>query len=236
MIAFQAASAPQSSAGASSATITWPGSPSGQMLLAVFGFENVLAASGPWVDHSESGGWERAFYQPPSADGGCGLEVWNTQGWSSGPTTKFDFVASEAYVAEGAVYTGQYTGAGDVVRASVSRQVTGDDPAAPSAYVFASELVIVAAADLLATPGYGTPTPAGWTKRFDNARGGAFGNVEITIADKLAATEGNTGDIPWSAVTSPAGAHGATATLAIRAAAAVIASTSPLLVVEYAIS
>lgn len=231
-VAFQAASSAVSSAGASSATITWPGSPSGQLLIAVFGFE-VGAGTGPWVSNSGlSAGWQRCFYQPPSATG-SGLEVWNVQEWNTGPTTTFNFASSYPYVAQGLVYTGQYTGAGNVVRASASQTVTGNNPSAPTLYVYAQEMVVALAAEKLSSPGWASPS--GYSERMDNARGGSFGNVEITAADKLAAVEGLTGALQFTATSAGGSDKGATATIAIRAAGSVVAATSPLILVEYAV-
>lgn len=232
-IAFQGASAAVSSSLASSSTITWPGSPSGQLLLAVFGLENVNVGSGPWVSGTPGfGGHARVFYQEPSANGGNGLEVWVANGWSTGAFTTYTFTGSYAYVGQGYTYTGQKTGSG-VVRAYASQAWTGNNPEAPAVYTFANEMLIVAAADQLQSPGYGTPTPSGWTKRDDQKRGGTYGNVEITAADKLTTVEGDTGAIPWSATASTGTTKGATATLAIRPAAALVEATSPLIAIEY---
>lgn len=229
-IAFQAASAAVSSGGASSATITWPGAPSNQLLIAVLGFE-VGTGTGPWVTSTPQPGWQRCFYQDPSATG-CGLEVWNVQQWTSGPSTTFNFGTSRAYVARGLVYTGQYTGAGNVVRASVNQSVTGNSPSAPTIYAYQNEMVVALGAEQLSSPGW--DPPSGYTERIDSARGGSFGNVEITAADKLAALEGFTGALPFTATSAGGSDKGATGTIAIRESAAVIAATSPMIHVEYA--
>lgn len=239
-VLFQAASAPVSSASASSGTIVWPGTPSGQMLIAVFGFENVLASSGPWVidkDGSPPGsatGWLRSFYRPPSADGGCGLEVWNSYDWSSGiGGSTFHFDASRPFVAQGLVYTGQYfDGTTDPFRAFLSQPWTGDNPKTPSIYAFGNELLLAVAAEQMASPGFGTPTPAGWVQRFDSKRS-AFGNVEITAADLTVSGEGASGIIPWAASAAGPANKGATAVVAVRPAAAVPTSTSPLIAVTF---
>lgn len=235
MIAFQAASAAQSG-NAASTTITWPGGPAGQLLVAVFGFEGVAAGSGPWVvDSSTSGGWQRLFAKAPSA-AGCGLEVWQTFDWSSGLSTLFDFDTARNFVARGLVYTGQYdTGDGtNPIRAWTARDWTGDDPEAPSVYAFENEMLIAVAAEQMQSPGFGTPTPAGWTERIDSSRGG-FGNVEITAADKPVTVEGESGVIPWSAAAATGASDGATGVFAIRPAATVtpLGATSPLIAVEF---
>ena len=247
-IAFASATSAISSASAGfSGDLTWTGSPSSQLLLAVFGFENVNASSGPWImldpthTHVGSGsGWARVCYQPPSADGGNGLEIWAAI-WTSGPSTSFLFDATYAYVGRGLVYTGEYNPgaaledvtASPVIRAAVTAQVTGDNPAAPSVFAFVGEMLVVCGSDQLQSPGFGTPTPAGYTSRIDSERGGSFGNVEITAADHTVTTEGDTGSIPWTATASTGTTKGATATLAIRPAAAVIANTSPYLNLEW---
>ncbi len=237
-LAFQAASAAISGT-ATSGTITWPGSPTDQLLIAVFGFEGVASGSGPWIDHIDDGlslhGWKRVGYQAPSATG-CGIEVWDLWDWDSGPSTAFSFVSSLPYVARGLVYTGQYVDAefaADGVRASTTLQVTGDDANAPSVYAYDNEMLVVCAAQELQTPGWGTPT--GCTQRFDSARGGSYGNVEITAADK-SVSEGDTGLIPWDTVAETGSSKGATITLALRPVAAVVAATSPLIAVEYAVA
>lgn len=247
MLAFQAASPAVDGASVSSLTITWPGTFTAQLLIAVLGFEGVLAAGGGgtgsfdggWVasigDGVSTHGWIRACLEPPSADGGNGLEVWYLWSWDAGPTTQFNFDAARTAVAQGAVYTGQLDSAG-ALRAATAAQVTGDDPAAPSIYAYVDELLVACAADQLQSPGYGTPTPAGWTKRFDNARASTYGNVEITLADAPVTVEGDSGTIPWAATAAAAGTKGATATLAIRPTAAVVAATSPLIAVEFATS
>lgn len=229
-IALQGTSAAVSSSGATSATITWPGSPSGQMLVGIFGFEAVT--SGPWITGTNQGGWARSCYQAPSASGN-GLEVWNTNGWSSGATTQFNFTGTLAYVGIGRVYTGQYTGAGNVLRAGTTAQVTGNNPAAPSIYAYINEMVVVCAASQLNSSGY-TAAPTGYADLSSAARGSAHGNVEIGTADQVATGEGNTGSLTFTATAAAGGTKGATATLVIRGGPAVVAATSPLISIEYA--
>ncbi len=82
-------------------------------------------------------------------------------------------------------------------------------------YAFQNELVLAVGAEIVNTPGFGTPTPAGWTKRVDTARSSSFSNVSVTLADMNAAVSGDTGAIPWSAAVTGS-PKGATATIAIR--------------------
>lgn len=230
MIAFQAASAATSSASASSTTITWPGLPSGQLLIAVFGFEGVASGSGPYVNNTPQSGWEQQLFQAPSATG-CGLEVWNTQSWSSGPTTTFNFNGSPAFVAQGLVYTGQFTGAGDVIRASTSQSVSGNNGQSPGIFAFANELVIVLISQQITAAGFVAPT--GFTKRVDSARGATAGNVEIAVADQVAAVQGSEGPFTWTATASPANSKGAAATLCVRAAGSTPGTTQPFISMRY---
>lgn len=245
MIAYQDKSAAVSGTSAAGMTITWPGSPAGQLLLMVLGVEGASPGDGPWIvlddgnvfgGLSSASGWRRVLSRAPSATG-SGLEVWAVI-WTSGPSTVAWFGGAHlTFVAQGLVYTGEYdpgvplTDDPSTVHSAASAAVSGDNPTAPSVYAFADELVIALAADQLQSPGYAAP--AGWTDRFDSARGATFGNVEITAADKPITVEGDTGSIPWSATASPSGAKGATATLAIRAADAIVAATSPLITIEY---
>lgn len=256
MIAFNAVTPAISDAAAGfSDPLVWVGSPSRQLLLAVFGFEGVAAGSGPYIQYDPSGvhgttptgGWARVLFEPPSATGNA-LEVWAAY-WGAGPSTRFLFTGTYDYVARGLMYTGQYdTGtlyaAGNgTVRAFAKDQVSGDDPACPAIYAFVDEMLVALASDQLQSPGFGTPTPAGWSSRFDSERGGSFGNVEITAADKLTTAEGDTGPIPFDAVAAAAGTKGATATLAIRPASSSHfppptppPATSPRIAFEYAVA
>jgi hypothetical protein len=209
-IAFQAASAAVTGT-ATSGTITWPGSPSNQMLIAVFAFDAVTV--GPFVkDSGTSGGWSRAFSQAPSASG-TGIEVWASTPWSSDATTTFNFFASETFVAQGIVYTGQFQG--DAVRATSSQAWTGANPQTPAIFSFAGEMLVAVAGDTLAAGGFGTPTPGGSTSRFDSTLAGA-GTAELTAADRLTAVDGVIGPFTWTATGSPVGAHGAAGVLAIK--------------------
>ncbi len=229
---------------------TISGSASGELLVAVFAFENVNVGSGPWliegdVAHSPpemcaANGWERVLYEEPSANGGNGLEVWVAY-WRSGTGGRAVFDTTRTFVMRVGVYAGQFDPGGTLpftqgtVRASTKQQWTGDNPECPSVYTFERERVLAVAADQLQSPGYGTPTPSGWSSRGDSARGGTFGNVEMTLADKLTTIEGATGAIPFAATASSGATKGATATLAIRPADAIPVATAPLIAVEYAV-
>lgn len=224
---------PNSSGAGAGATVVFPGSTARQLLVMVLGIEGAAAGSGPYVSFdpghvfggiTAGSGWQRVLTQPPSAAGN-GLEVWAAV-WTSGPgTVPFWFGGTNhAYVAQGLVYTGQLDPGGDplavsqgIVRASTKQPWTGDNPECPSIHAFVGEHVIAVAADQLLTPGFGAPTPAGWSSRFDSARGSAYGNVEITAADKPAAVSGDTGAIPFAASAAASGTKGATATIAVRA-------------------
>lgn len=216
-VTFQAAGSPDSGTHSSS-TLGFPGTPSGQMLLAVYAFENVAAGSGPWISSSTGGGWSRTFYQAPSGGNGCGLEVWNTLDWSASPTNVFNFAASETYVGCGLVYTGQFfDGSTSPVRAVAQQAVTGSPVATPSITAFAGETLIAVAADTLAAPGFGTPNPSGAVQRFDAFRS-AYGNAEATAADYPVAAGGSVGPFTWPATPSSGTARGAAAVLAVRPA------------------
>lgn len=230
-----------------SGDLVWPDSTQTDLILAVFGFEDVT--TGPYIQYDPTGahgviegtGWVRLLTVAPSATG-CGLEVW--AGFrGTGSATAFLFTGTYDYVARGLQYRGEYNPGGvsyvdfvngnGTVRAYTTDQVTGDDPACPAVYAFVDELLIALAADQLTTPGFGTPTPPGWTSRVDSKRGGSFGNVEITAADRLVTVEGDTGAIAFDATADPSGAKGTTATLAIRPAAALVATTAPYVSVEF---
>lgn len=225
-LSFQAASAAVSGNG-TSGTITWPGSPNGQMLIAIFAFDGVGAGSSPYIDHTfNAGGWFRAFSQAPSGSG-CGIEVWNTYGWTSATNTQFIFTGTYNFVGRGLVYTGQYNnGADSPVRATASQATTGDSPSTPTITAFAGEMLLAVAADTLSAPGFGTPSPALTTSRFDSTRSG-LGTGEVTAADFQVKASGINGPFVWPAITNPGGALGAAGVLAIRAATAP-ASTGPI--------
>ncbi len=245
MIAFKEVSSIVSGTGTSIDMPRPAGVTTGDLLIVVLGFEGVASGSGPWVvpgDGSDTnivsvpGGWKRVCYQSPSATGN-GLEVWAAI-HGSGIHVVFPLTGSLPYSSQTASYTGEYETSMSIfdgaIRAATTAQWTGDDPEAPSVYVYSEEMVVAVGADQLASPGWGAPTPAGWTSRMDAARASSYGNVEITLADKPATVEGNTGTIPFSANSASGSNKGATATLAIRPTAAVVAATSPLIAIEYA--
>jgi len=227
-------------------TVNRPGGVAvGDLLIVILGFEGVAAGSGPWVvpgDGSdttvvgEAEGWKQVCYQAPAATG-CGLEVWAAI-HISGDHEKFNLVGSLSYVAETVSYTGAYdaltgTISDGAIRGATTEQVSGDSPNSPAIHAFENELLIVVGADTLASPGWGAPTPAGWSSRADVKRG-AYGTVEVTAADKPITVEADYGPIPFSAAASPSGADGATATLAVRPNPP--AATSPLIAVEFAVA
>lgn len=219
-IAFESLSSLVSSASASSATLNWTSggsSPNGQTLIAILGFEGVAAGSGPYVTSVSQSGWNYQATQAPTATGN-GIEVWYTNGWSSGPTTQFNFGVNRSFVARGLIYNGQIRTTGASIRTSTQQPWTGNNPQAASINAFQGEQIVAVAADQLAGVGYGTPTsPAGYTLRIDNARGGAFGNVEITAADHPAAVTGASGNIVWTTNTSTGTTKGSTITFVLRA-------------------
>jgi hypothetical protein len=246
-ITFLNAASPVSGSSVTSVSIPRASSTLDDFLLIVLGFEGVAAGSGPWVvDSSGSAqlgtteGWARVCYQAPAATG-CGLEVWAAINHGISAVTA-NFASAKTLIAQMFAWSGEYHGGptdfiadGGTFRAATTEQVSGDNPQAPSIYSFVDELVVVCAADELQSPGYGTPTPAGWTKRDDQKRS-AFGNVEITLADKITTVEGDTGSIPWAATAAAAGSKGATATLAVRPPASPPTATSPLIAVEFAVA
>lgn len=234
--------------GATSLSIPDPGVVIGDLWVIALGFEGRAAGSGPWVQPWQSGDgtdvigehthWQQVLYQAPSATG-CGLEVWAAIiiGVGSGPVTA-NFTASYAAAAASVGYSGIYGTDildGGTVRASAKDQWTGDDPECPSVYAYQRELLLAVSAIQLQTPGYGDPTPSGWDTKVDKARNNTYGNVETVIAAKPVTLEGSTGVIPFNANSAGGSDKGATATLAIRPADAVLAATSPLIHLEYAV-
>lgn len=210
-------------------------------------FEGVASGSGPYVDPSRAGidpfivgpasGWKLAATQAPSATG-AGLEVWVAITNYFGPTMHsiWNFYAAQSAVAVSAAYRNAYgaTITDGALRATAKDQWTGANPECPSVFAYARELVIACGAEILQSPGFGTPTPSGWTKRTEAARSSSYSNVSAVIADKLVTTDGDTGAIPFSATVSGS-PKGATATLAVRPVDSVLAATSPLIHVEYAV-
>lgn len=216
---FQAASAAKvTGAGVSSTSITWPGSPNYQLLIAVFGFEGVNTTDGPWITGTPfSTGWKRATFQPPSVNGGSGLEIWIGSPWTSGALTNFSFTGNLTFVGRGLVYSGEYyavSGDNAALRSAQTAQVVGNNPASPNSFAYQGDMALAVAADSLQAGGYGNPTTAGWgTARFDDARGAA-GTVEITASDQLnLSANGFTGSALWGATATNPGTAGATAVL-----------------------
>lgn len=247
-IFFQGSTNADSGVATTTGILTWPASPVNQLALAILGVEGVASGSGPWIDpnaghpyDSNATGWYRVLWRAPSATGN-GLEVWASVHGAG--TTQFAFlsgVGTLSYVIRGLLYGGTFVAAGHtdpssngMISGSTSAQVTGNNPAAPSVFAFQNELVVAVAADQLQAPGYGTPTPPGWSApRFDSSRGGSFGNVEITGADTTVGVTGNTGTIPWAATAATGTTKGATATLALRPASQPPAATTPVLRFSY---
>lgn len=212
-------------------------------LLIVFGVEGVAAGSGPWVFDNPAGGtnlgtasgWLRACYQAPSSTG-CGLEAWVAINGGVNAVS-VTFSSAVTVVAQMLAWRGVYYTSGTItdgaLRGAATAQVTGNNPAAPSIFAFAQDLLIALASEQMASPGFGTPTPAGWASRTDIARSG-FGTVEVTVADLLSdTTTGATGTIPWSATAAAVGDTGATATLDVRPLASPAGSGAPLIEISF---
>lgn len=247
-ITYESSSSASTTGSQSSLTVSFPaGAAAGDLFVLAIGLEGRASGSGPWVDPSGSGpgtgilgpgsGWTLIGYQAPSATGN-GLEVWAAV-YGTGSNVEIDFTGSYAAVAAISCYRGVLddTDENRVVRTSAFQQWTGDDPECPAVVAVRREITVACAAHQLTTPGYGNPTPSGWTTRVDAKRGGSYGNVEVCIADKLAVSDGDTGTIPFAATAaSGSSTKGATATLAVRPLAEVFAATSPLIAVEFATS
>lgn len=246
-ITYVASFTAQSATGATSVTMTTPvGAAAGDLAILAVGFEGRAAGSGPWIDPStatpingvmgEGSGWTKLLHQAPSATGN-GLEVWAALLDPVPQTHQVIFTGSYNAIAVESLYRGVYAPGGLVtegaVRLAEKQQWTGDDPECPDVYVYTGERVVAIAAQQLLSPGFGDPTPDGWTTRTDGKRASTFGNVEVAIADMFVTEEGPTGVIPFNANSASGSNKGATATLAIRPSPP--ASTSPLILVEYAV-
>lgn len=218
----------------------------GDVIIAVYAFENVAAGSAPWIVPNigqfstnyigPSQQWLQICQQGPSANG-VGIEVWAA---IHGSGTVQDAMLNGTYnaVTVTVAYGGEYNPSGVIsagvpVRGSTTAQVTGNAPSAPSVFAFANDLVVACAGDTMTGAGYGTP--AGYTNRIDVNRAGA-GTAEATIADAVALTSGNTGLITFPNNASSSSAKGSTATLDIRPTASPAGSGSPLLEFSYPIS
>jgi len=197
----------------------------GDIIVAVFAFENVGATSGPWIIPNigqfpnqyigPDTDWWQACWQAPSA-AGVGIEVW----WAileSGTNFFAKFVTSRSASLVCTSYSGEYNPTGrvnpDTVRLAPTAQVVGDQPPAPAVNANAGELLVACGGDLMTASKFGTPS--GFTSRVDVARAGA-GTVDATIADAVAPAAGDTGPITFPNAAAASATAGATATLAIR--------------------
>lgn len=196
----------------------------GNLIVAVYAFENVAAGSGPWIIPNAgqfstnfigpAEGWQQVCWQAPSA-AGVGIEVWAAI-HGSGATQAAQFAAAQNVTTVTAAWSGEYNPtnliSGGAVRVATPAQATGNQPPAPSVAANSGELIIACAGDLMTGALFGTPS--GFTSRVDVARAGA-GTVEATIADAVAPIAGPTGLIIFPNAAAAAATRGATATLAI---------------------
>lgn len=199
----------------------------GNLIIALYAFENVAAGSGPWIIPNNgqylstfigpAQGWQQVCWQSPSA-AGVGIEVWAAV-HGSGTVQNAKFAASYAAVTVTAAWSGEYAPTGTIsdgaVRLATTAQVTGSQPAAPSVVANAGELIIACGGDLMTASKFGTPS--GFTNRVDVLRSGA-GTVDAALADAIAATAAPTGPITFPNAASSGTTRGSTATLAIRPA------------------
>ena len=198
----------------------------GLLLVAVYGFQGVGNTSGPWSVPNNGQfasnyvgpftQWRQVCWTAPSATG-VGLEVWcaiNAVGGSF--SRNLAFATSQQAQVSVAAYSGAYAPTGRIsdgaVRAAVTAQVVGNNPAAPNVYANTGELVVAVGADLMTGAGFGTPS--GFTSRIDAAGGGA-GNAEAVIADATAVSPGNFGLITFPQPAASSSTAGTTATLAV---------------------
>lgn len=209
----------------------------GDLLLLLVAFEGVASTSGPWIIPNTgqlasqyigpAQGWQQVCWQAPSGSG-VGLEVWAAL-HGSGSFNYAAFAANQNAVAVTVAYGGVYNPAGSYngaqLRASATRQVTGNQPPAPSVAANAGDLVVACYADLMTGAGFGTPS--GFTNRVDVARSGA-GTVEAAIADATTAFAGNTGLIISPQPAASSSTLGSTATLAF-VPAPTVAGVGPIL-------
>ena len=197
---------------------------SGQLIIAVFSFENVAAGSGPWITPNTGGfsnsyigpstGWLRLAQQDPIGTG-FGLEVWGAV-YTSGAVQFAMFNGTFSALTVTAAYSGEYAPNTSIfdgaVRVATSQQWTGNAPASPSVFALAGELVVAVGADAM-TGTFGNP--GGFTDRIDTTRAGA-GTAQATIADAVQGSTGNTGAIQFPNTAFTTTTQGAMATLAIR--------------------
>ena len=200
------------------------GTQPGDLLVMEYAFENVAAASGPWIipnigQNADGIGplnaWQQYVQQAPSA-AGAGMEVWAAI-YSSGAAIVGYFTTAQNVVAALCAYRGEYNPTGNILgappRLNPSQQVTGNQPPSPAVLANTGELVVACAADTMTGSNYGTPS--GFTNRVDVTRAAA-GTVEGTIADRVATLTGNTGPITFPNAASSTTAKGATATLVFQ--------------------
>ncbi len=199
----------------------------GNLEVFVVAFEGVAAGSGPWIIPNNGQfstnyigpftNWQQVLFQAPGA-AGVGIEVWAAI-YQTGTVHDAKFVTSQNAVGVACAWSGEYnpTGliSGGAIHASTSRQVTGDQPAAPSVTANSGDLVIAIGGDLMGGGGFGTPS--GFTNRKDAARAGA-GTVEATIADATTTSAAPTGLITFPNAAAASTTRGSTATLAVAAA------------------
>jgi len=200
----------------------------GNLIVAVFAFENVGVGSAPYITPNigqlantyigPHTNWEQICQQAPSGTG-FGLEVWASI-YQSGSFQFAKFNGTYSCTTVTAAYSGAYAPNNTIldgaVRDSDTAQVTGNAPPAPSVFADSGDLIIAIGSDGMTVALFGTP--AGTTNRVDVARAGA-GTAEGTIADKVASTTGATGLITFPNNANSVGTLGTTATLAIRPAA-----------------
>lgn len=185
------------------------------LLIVVFGFEGVAAASGPYVsDTGTATGWFRVLSQAPAGGVGTGLEVWAAV-WETGLTTPFNFFAAQTVVAREVAYRGNADTVADAITITASSAVAGDNPVAPTVTTTVPKSwVVPAVAQALAAGAF--VYPAAFTRRFDNARGGVSGNAEIAEGDAAQAAPGASGTTTITAASAGGTARGATATVVIN--------------------
>jgi hypothetical protein len=144
-----------------------------------------------------------------NADSTNGFVVWFHNSWTTGTTSAFTLKTTYNYAARGALYNGlTYDGVTNMMSTAFSTGGTGNNPATSTMSRAAGDILIGIMAETLASPGFGTPTASGggaMNVRFDNERASTFGNIEITLADRLEASS-TSAAVAWTATASPAGA------------------------------
>ena len=200
------------------------GTVAGNLIIAVYSFENVAAGSGPWITPNTGGfdntyigpaeGWLQICQQDPIGTG-FGLEVWAAvHGTGTVQNAKFNGTFSALTVT--AAYSGEYEPNGSIfdgaVRVATTAQATGNAPSSPNVFAVGGELVIAVGSDAM-TGTFGNPT--GFTDRIDTTRAGA-GTAQATIADAVQGSTGNTGAITFPNTAFTTTTQGSMATLAIR--------------------